>query len=172
MGNRLEGKVAVVTGAGRGVGRGVALLMAEEGAKVVVNDLGCEVDGSGSSHAPADSVVEEIQARGGEAVANYDNMALMEGGEAVMQQAVDAYGQVDVLANCVGSSARQDDLADDAGGLGQGSYEQCEVRVPQLPSSPCILFRQQRSGRIVNMTSDAGLGMMWDARTTQPRPRR
>ena len=61
MGNRLEGKVAVVTGAGRGVGRGIALGLAEEGASVVVNDLGCEVDGSSSSHEPADSVVGEIK---------------------------------------------------------------------------------------------------------------
>ena len=157
MGNRLEGKVAVVTGAGRGVGRGVALLMAEEGAKVVVNDLGCEVDGSGSSHAPADSVVEEIKARGGEAVANYDNMALMEGGEAVIQQAVDAYGQVDVLANCVGS------LRDRM--IWQMTPEDWDRVLTNNVKSvftatkfACILFRQQRSGRIVNMTSDAGLG--------------
>ena len=159
MGNRLEGKVAVVTGAGRGVGRGVALLMAEEGAKVVVNDLGCEVDGSGSSQAPADSVVEEIKARGGEAVANYDNMALMEGGEAVIQQAVDTYGQVDVLANCVGS------LRDRM--IWQMTPEDWDrVLVNNVKAVftatkfACILFRQQRSGRIVNMTSDAGLGDM------------
>ncbi len=157
MGNRLEGKVAVVTGAGRGIGRGVALLMAEEGAQVVVNDLGCEVDGSGSSNAPADSVVQEIKARGGEAVANYDNMALMEGGEAVIQQAVDAYGQVDVLANCVGS------LRDRM--IWQMTPEDWDraiannVKAVFAPTKfACILFRQQRSGRIVNMTSDAGLG--------------
>ena len=157
MGNRLEGKVAVVTGGGRGVGRGVALLMAEEGAKVVVNDLGCEVDGSGSSNVPADSVVEEIKARGGEAVANYDNMASMEGGEAVIQQAVDAYGQLDVLANCVGS------LRDRM--IWQMTPEDWDrvitnnVKSVFAPTKfACILFRQQRGGRIVNMTSDAGLG--------------
>ena len=72
MGDRLEGKVAVVTGAGRGSGRGVALLLAGEGASVVVNDLGCDVDGSGSSHAPADQVVEEIKSAGGKAVAPED----------------------------------------------------------------------------------------------------
>ena len=157
MGNRLEGKVAVVTGAGRGVGRGVALLMAEEGAKVVVNDLGCEVDGTGSSQAPADNVVAEITARGGEAVANYDNMALMEGGEAVIQQAVDTYGQIDVLANCAGM------LRDRM--IWQMTPDDWDrVLLNNAKSAftatkfACILFRQQRSGRIVNMTSDSGLG--------------
>ena len=65
MGNRLEGKTAVVTGAGRGIGRSIALLLAEEGASIVANDLGCDEDGSGSSNAPADNVVAEIKASGG-----------------------------------------------------------------------------------------------------------
>jgi NAD(P)-dependent dehydrogenase (short-subunit alcohol dehydrogenase family) len=157
MGNRLEGKVAVVTGAGRGVGRGVALLLAEEGAKVVVNDLGSDVDGTGSSHGPADSVVAEIQANGGEAVANYDNMALMEGGEAVIQQAVDAYGQVDALVNSVGMlrdrmiwQMTPDDWHRVMLNNAKATFTATKFA--------CILFRQQRSGRIVNMTSDAGLG--------------
>ena len=157
MGNRLEGKVAVVTGAGRGVGRGVALLLAEEGAKVVVNDLGGDVDGTGSSHDPADSVVEEIKARGGEAVANYDNMALMEGGEAVIQQAVDAYGQVDALVNSAGMlrdrmiwQMTPDDWDRVLLNNAKATFTATKFA--------CILFRQQRSGRIVNMTSDAGLG--------------
>ena len=157
MGNRLEGKVAVVTGAGRGVGRGVALLLAEEGARVVVNDLGAEVDGTGSSSAPADGVVAEIAARGGEAVANYDNMALMDGGEAVIQQAVDTYGQVDILVNSVGMV--RDRM------IWQTTPEDWDrvllnnAKATFVPTKfACILFRQQRSGRIVNMTSDAGLG--------------
>ena len=157
MGNRLEGKVAVVTGAGRGVGRGVALLLAEEGARVVVNDLGSEVDGTGSSSAPADGVVAEIASRGGEAVANYDNMALMDGGEAVIQQAVDTYGQVDILVNSVGMV--RDRM------IWQTTPEDWDrvllnnAKATFVPTKfACILFRQQRSGRIVNMTSDAGLG--------------
>jgi NAD(P)-dependent dehydrogenase (short-subunit alcohol dehydrogenase family) len=157
MGNRLEGKVAVVTGAGRGVGRGVALLLAEEGAKVVVNDLGSDVDGTGSSHGPADSVVAEIQANGGEAVANYDNMALIEGGEAVIQQAVDTYGQVDALVNSAGMlrdrmiwQMTPDDWHRVLLNNAKATFSATKFA--------CILFRQQRSGRIVNMTSDAGLG--------------
>ena len=157
MGNRLEGRVAVVTGAGRGVGRGVALLLAEEGAKVVVNDLGSDVDGTGSSHDPADSVVEEIKAAGGEAVANYDNMALMEGGEAVIQQAVDTYGQIDALVNSAGMlrdrmiwQMTPDDWDRVLLNNAKATFTATKFA--------CILFRQQRSGRIVNMTSDAGLG--------------
>ena len=157
MGNRLEGKVAVVTGAGRGVGRGVALLLAKEGAKVVVNDLGSDVDGTGSSHDPADSVVAEIEAAGGEAVANYDDMALMEGGEAVMQQAVDAYGQVDALVNSAGMLRDRmiwQMTPDDWHRVLQNNAKATFTAT----KFACILFRQQRSGRIVNMTSDAGLG--------------
>ena len=75
MGKRLEGRVAVVTGAGRGIGRGVAMLMAEEGASVVVNDLGVAVDGTGVSASPAEEVVEEIKNAGGMAVANQDSVA-------------------------------------------------------------------------------------------------
>ena len=157
MGNRLEGRVAVVTGAGRGVGRGVALLLAEEGAKVVVNDLGGDVDGTGSSHDPADSVVAEIKAAGGEAVANYDNMALMEGGEAVIQQAVDTYGQIDALVNSAGMlrdrmiwQMTPDDWDRVLLNNAKATFTATKFA--------CILFRQQRSGRIVNMTSDAGLG--------------
>jgi NAD(P)-dependent dehydrogenase (short-subunit alcohol dehydrogenase family) len=157
MGNRLEGKVAVVTGAGRGVGRGVALLLAEEGAKVVVNDMGGDVDGTGSSHGPADSVVAEIQSAGGEAVANYDNMALMEGGEAVIQQAVDAYGQVDALVNSAGMLRDRMIWQMTADDWDRVLLNNAKATFTATKFA-CILFRQQRSGRIVNMTSDAGLG--------------
>ena len=157
MGNRLEGKVAVVTGAGRGVGRGVALLMAEEGAKVVVNDLGSEVDGTGSSHEPADGVVAEIQARGGEASANYDNIALMDGGEAVIQQAVDQYGQLDVLVNSVGMLRDRMIFQ-----MTPDDWDRVLLNNTKSAFTTCkfagIVFRQQRSGRVVNMVSDAGLG--------------
>ena len=102
MGSRLEGKIAVVTGAGRGIGRGIALLMAEEGASVVVNDLGCEVDGSGFSRLPADQVVEEIKSRGGSAVASHDDASAIASGESIVKTAVETYGRLDVLVNSIG----------------------------------------------------------------------
>ncbi len=157
MGNRLEGKTAVVTGAGRGVGRGIALMLAEEGASVIVNDLGSEVDGTGSSSAPADSVVAEITARGGTAVANYGNMAVMDDGESLIQQAVDTYGQVDILVNSAGMM--RDRMI---WHMTPDDWDRVLLNNAKATFVPtkfaCILFRQQRSGRIVNMTSDAGLG--------------
>jgi 3-oxoacyl-[acyl-carrier protein] reductase len=157
MGNRLEGKVAVVTGAGRGVGRGVAMLLAEEGAKVVVNDLGCEVDGTGSSNAPAENVVEQIKAQGGEAAANYSNVALMDGAESLVQQTIDAYGQLDVLVTSTG--VLRDRMIYQ---MSPEDWDRVVLNNTKGVFAPikfaAVVFRQQRSGRIVNMTSDAGLG--------------
>ena len=87
MGTRLKGKVAVVTGAGRGIGRAEAMVLAAEGAKIVVNDLGVEGDGSGSSQTPAMEVCDEIRKMGGEAVPNYDSVATPEGGENIIKTA-------------------------------------------------------------------------------------
>ena len=89
MSNLLSNKVAIITGSGRGIGRGIARLMASEGASVVVNDLGSSVDGSGDSIAPADEVVEEIRSLGGQAVANYDSVTTMDGGENIIRSALD-----------------------------------------------------------------------------------
>lgn len=97
----LDGKIAVVTGAGRGLGRGIALMFGKEGAKVVVNDLGGETDGTSASKI-ADEVVEEIKAGGGEAVGNYDTVATVEGGQAIFQTAIDTYGGLDILVNNAG----------------------------------------------------------------------
>jgi NAD(P)-dependent dehydrogenase (short-subunit alcohol dehydrogenase family) len=97
-----DGRVAVVTGAGGGLGRGYAVELARRGARVVVNDLGGAVDGSGSSHKAADVVVAEIEGAGGEAVANYDSVASREGGEAIIQTALDAFGKVDIVVNNAG----------------------------------------------------------------------
>ena len=102
MGDRLKGKVAVVTGAGGGIGRGEALALASEGAKVVVNDLGGTVAGTGSSQSAADKVVEEIKQKGGEAVANYDSVTTLAGGENIIKTAVDNFGRLDILVNNAG----------------------------------------------------------------------
>jgi len=97
-----DGKVAIVTGAGRGIGRAEALLLASEGAAVVVNDLGGESTGEGTDQRPAQQVVDEIVAGGGRAAANYDNVADWDGGQQLIAQAVDEFGGLDVLVNNAG----------------------------------------------------------------------
>lgn len=97
-----NGKVAIVTGAGQGIGRMYALELAKRGAKVVVNDLGVSRDGAGMDTSAADKVVEQIKAGGGQAVANYDSVATMAGGENIVKTAVDAFGTVDILINNAG----------------------------------------------------------------------
>jgi NAD(P)-dependent dehydrogenase (short-subunit alcohol dehydrogenase family) len=98
----LDGRVAIITGAGRGLGREHALLFASEGAKVVVNDLGGDIDGTGDDRAPAQQVVDEIKEMGGEAVANVDNVADWEGAQKLIQTAVDTFGTLHVLVNNAG----------------------------------------------------------------------
>lgn len=98
----LDGKVAVVTGSGGGIGRCHALALAKEGAKVVVNDVGGDRSGTGSGQAMADVVANEIKALGGEAAANYDTVATAEGGKAIIQTALDAFGRIDILVNNAG----------------------------------------------------------------------
>jgi len=98
----LDGKVAVVTGAGNGVGRGEAILLADHGAKVVVNDLGSSVTGDGADQKVADQVVDVIKGRGGEAVANYDSVADFEGAKGIIDTAVSSFGTLDVLVNNAG----------------------------------------------------------------------
>jgi len=98
---RLEDRVVAITGAGRGIGKEIALLAAREGAKVIVNDLGSNTDGSGGGNV-ADDVVREIEAMGGEAVANTESIAEVSGGESLLQSALDAFGKMDVLVNNAG----------------------------------------------------------------------
>jgi len=98
----LDGRVCIVTGAGRGIGREYALMLADRGAKVVVNDVGGSRDGTGTDAGPAQQVVDEITAAGGEAVANTDDISTWVGGERIVTQAIDAFGALDVLVNNAG----------------------------------------------------------------------
>ena len=152
----LEGKVAIVTGSGRGIGRGIAKLMASEGAKVVVVDPGAELDGSGGTFAIADSVVEEIKAEGGDAVACYHSVSSMEDGEAIVQQAIDSYGKLDIVVTCAG-------ILRDRMVFNMTEAEWDSVIAVHLKGTftvvkhASILFRQQRSGRIITFSSESGL---------------
>lgn len=104
---RFDDRVAVITGAGRGLGRAYALLLASRGAKVVVNDLGVSLQGEDSGDVgPAQAVVDEIKAAGGEAVANTDSVATLEGGQAIIQTALDTYGRVDIIVHNAGNVRR------------------------------------------------------------------
>ena len=162
MAERLAGRVAIVTGAGRGIGRGEALLLASEGVKVVVNDLGGSTDGDGADRSPADDVVDEIKATGGEAVANYDSVATMEGGERIVQSALDAFGRLDILVNNAG--ILRDRMVFNMTEEEWDSVVDVHMKGHFTTTKHAsIVFRQQRSGRIVNTSSESGLGNMGQA---------
>ena len=152
----LDGKVAVVTGSGRGIGRGIALLFAREGAKVVVVDPGVNTDGTGHDNGPADQVVAEIKGDGGTAVASYESVATVEGGEAIIRTAVDTFGRIDILVNNAG-------ILRDRMIFNMSEEEWDAVIAVHLKGHYCctkpasILMRQQRSGRIINFSSGSGL---------------
>ncbi|MEX0684257.1 MAG: SDR family NAD(P)-dependent oxidoreductase, partial [Dehalococcoidia bacterium] len=153
---KLDGRNAVVTGAGRGIGRAVALLLAQEGANVVVNDPGVNVDGTGHDNGPAEQVVAEIKSASGNAVANVDSVATADGGEAMVRQCVDAFGRIDFLVNVAG-------ILRDRMIFNMAEQEWDDVINVHLkghfntikPAS--VLMRQQRYGRIVNFSSISGL---------------
>jgi len=162
MGNRLAGKVAVITGAGRGLGRAEALALAAEGAKIVINDLGGGADGTGASHSPADEVVAEIKKLGSDAVANYDSVTTPDGGENIIKTAIDKFGRLDILVNNAG--VLRDRII-----FNMSEEEWDTVMKVHLYGTfhctkpACVIFRQQRSGRIINTSSAAGLGNMGQA---------
>ncbi len=152
----LEGKVIAVTGAGNGLGREYALLLAHEGALVVVNDLGGARDGSGADHSAADAVVTEIKAAGGEAVANYDSVATEAGGLAIVRSALDAYGRIDGLVSNAGilrdvsfHKMTTDQWQAVVDVHLTGTYNVIRAAWPHM--------REQKFGRIVVATSTSGL---------------
>jgi len=156
MVDMLKDKVAIVTGAGRGIGRGVAMLMAEEGAKVVVVDPGVNVDGTGADQSIAETVVSEIQQAGGTAIACLESVVTMDGGERIVQTAVDNYGRLDIVVTCAG-------ILRDRMIFNMSEQEWDDVIAVHLKGTftvvkhACILFRQQRSGRVITFSSQSGL---------------
>lgn len=156
MSGMLDGKVAVVTGAGRGIGRGVAVALAQAGAKVVVNDYGVDIHGNVPTDAPANEVVDEIKKAGGEAIANGDSVAEWSAAERIIQTAVDRFGRIDILVTCAGIlrdrmvfNMSEDDFDSVLAVHLKGTFN-C-VR------HACVLMRQQRAGRIVTFSSGSGL---------------
>lgn len=152
----LSNRVAIVTGAGGGLGRSHALELARRGARVVVNDLGGDISGANGGVAMADQVVEEIRSQGGEAVSNYDSVATVEGGQAIVQTALDAFGKVDILANNAGNirNAPFTELAPDA----IESLLQVHVKGAFYVTQPAFAnMRDHGYGRIVFTSSAAGL---------------
>ena len=154
--NNLEGKVAIITGAGGGIGREYAMLFAAEGAKVVVNDIGCEADGNGQSPTAA-QVVAEIIARGGQAVANNDPVGSFASAGRIVQTALDAYGQLDILVNNAGILRDRTLLK-----MTEEEWNQV-IEVHLTGSFSCmqaaarVMTERDMGGRIINTSSSSGL---------------
>lgn len=158
----LDGKVALVTGSGRGIGRGEALYLAKEGAKIVVNDFGGKWDGTGGEKSPADVVVDEIKALGSDAVANYGNVASFEDAKAMVDQAIESFGHLNIVVNNAG-------ILRDKMIFNMTEDEFDSVIAVHLKGTfnctrhACSYWREQHkagnplNGRIINTTSDAGL---------------
>jgi NAD(P)-dependent dehydrogenase (short-subunit alcohol dehydrogenase family) len=158
MGTMLKDKVAVITGAGSGLGRAHAIGMAAQGAKIVVNDIGTSFDGEGTSSSAADRVVETITQNGGTAVANYDSVATEEGAKNIIKTAIDKFGRIDILVNNAGIIR---------GGF---IYEikpadwDAMIKTHLYGTFYCTreaapVMKEQKYGRIVNTSSHNGLGM-------------
>jgi 3-oxoacyl-[acyl-carrier protein] reductase len=156
MAGRLTGRTAIVTGGGRGIGRAVAHLLGTEGASVIVNDFGVNVDGTQPSQGPAAEVAAEIRDAGGQAVPNFDDVSSMQGGESMVRQALDTFGRLDIVVHVAG-------ILRDRMVFNMSEEEWDAVIAVHLKGNfavvkpASIIFRQQRSGRIVNFTSASGL---------------
>ena len=153
---RLDGRVAIVTGAGRGIGRSVARLLASEGASVVVNDLGGDVDGSGASTGPAHDVVAEIAEAGGKAVANGADISVFAAAENLVQTAIEEFGRLDILVNDAGiSGSAEEDLLDSAAWQrimavnATGTFLGMKYAIP--------VMKEAGGGAIVNLSSISGV---------------
>src|SRR5499433_1290502 len=153
----LDGKTALVTGAGRGIGRGIAIALAAAGAKVVVNDLGATLDGEGGDRSPADVVVREIKAAGGEAQANYGNVADFTQGTEMVEQVAKAWGRIDIVVHVAG-------ILRDRMVFNMSEAEWDAVIAVHLKGAfnvtraASIRMREQKGGRIIAMSSVSALG--------------
>jgi NAD(P)-dependent dehydrogenase (short-subunit alcohol dehydrogenase family) len=153
---RFDDRVAIVTGAGRGLGREHALLLAERGARVVVNDVGSSVTGGGTDHRTAETTAQEIRDKGGDAIANADSVATAEGGEAILRTAMEAWGRVDVVVNNAGFV--DDALFDDMTAERFEPLIDVHLKGAFFVTRPAWkAMREQGYGRIVNTTSAAGI---------------
>lgn len=162
MGDRLQGKVAIVTGSGRGIGREIALNLASQGAKVVVNDLGVAADGTGISQNVADEVVAEIKKAGGEACANCDSVTESSGAGNIIKTAIDSYGRLDILVNNAGFLRDRmlwnmtDEEWDAVIKVHLYGHFYC-TRAAAGYMRQSVKDGKQQSGRIINVTSEAGI---------------
>jgi 3-oxoacyl-[acyl-carrier protein] reductase len=159
MGKLLDGKVAVVTGAGNGLGRAEAIALAAQGAKVVINDLGTTSDGKGQDKSPSEKVVNEIKSAGGTAVPNYASVATVEGAESIIKTAVDSFGRLDILVNNAGFNRDRmiynipdEDWAAVIAVNLSGTFF--------CTRAACRIMKDQKFGRIISTSSHAGLGNM------------
>lgn len=152
----LDGRVAIVTGAGRGIGRGVAMMLASKGAKVIVNDLGTSDSGQGEDLGPAEEVVKEIKDAGGDGAANMDNVAKFEGATNMVQQALKEFGRLDIVVNVAGI------LRDKMLHKMDPTDWQAVIDVHlgghyNVTRAAINIFREQDYGRVINFTSTSGL---------------
>jgi NAD(P)-dependent dehydrogenase (short-subunit alcohol dehydrogenase family) len=152
----VQDKVVVVTGAGGGIGRDIALAMAREGAKVVVNDIGASVSGEGQDAGPAQKVVDEIVALGGVAVADTNSVSTPEGGAAIVKSAVDAYGRVDIVINNAGI-LRDKSFHNLTPDLMNPVFDVHLKGAFHVTQPAFVLMREQGYGRIISTSSAAGV---------------